>query len=495
MRIVLLLLLGISLEANAKPTLTLTLDKAIELALIQNRIVENQHLGQYLSRLDLQIAEQAFEPKYFIQNRVGHSHHYQPGVADDINNYYETGVHSSLKNRYGGTWDLALTHGTSKLGSGNSLQSDGLTLSYRQPLLKGFGEDVGTADLARAQRADTAYQLSMQSILSQLIVDVTKTYRAYAKATNSVLIANLSLERSKAQQQTTRQLILSGRLPRVEQIQADSDVANQQFNFESTQNALISARTALLRLLSLNADTDIKTQDPLQTSRLQLDFVQVRQQILADRQDYQLALLAQQDAEQNLLLAKNNYLWQLDAVLNYQISGSGHHSQFPGDQLGSLSQGDYGASLTLSIPLNDRSSRRDIIAAKVALRQANNNLATIKENIELQISRIERSIDLLWRQVELAEKALDASRLQLKMEQAKQASGRTSNFQLISYQNALREAESQYLDTRIDYLNAVTDIDLVLGKTLQRWQHLMPTNNVSTANALVGTALDTRWSL
>ena len=58
----------------------------------------------------------------------------------------------------------------------------------------------------------------------------------------------------------------------------------------------------------------------------------------------------------------------------------------------------------------------------------------------------------------------------LEIENAKLRAGRTTNFQVVSFQNELRQSEVTELEAMISYLNALVALDQRLGTTLDTWQ-------------------------
>jgi outer membrane protein TolC len=55
------------------------------------------------------------------------------------------------------------------------------------------------------------------------------------------------------------------------------------------------------------------------------------------------------------------------------------------------------------------------------------------------------------------------------VEREKLQAGRSSNFQVISFESDLRNAENASLNARIAYLNAQSTLDNTLGTTLTSW--------------------------
>ncbi len=74
-----------------------------------------------------------------------------------------------------------------------------------------------------------------------------------------------------------------------------------------------------------------------------------------------------------------------------------------------------------------------------------------------------------WRQYEISQRALDLSHRKLDIEREKLQSGRSSNFQVLSFESDLRNAESARLNALIAYLDAQASLDQTLGTTLESW--------------------------
>ena len=82
----------------------------------------------------------------------------------------------------------------------------------------------------------------------------------------------------------------------------------------------------------------------------------------------------------------------------------------------------------------------------------------------------QQSLIRVLRQVELAVQARELSERKLDIEQEKLKAGRSTNFQLVSFQNDLLNAQNNELNAKIEYLNALTALDRILGTTLDTWE-------------------------
>jgi len=69
----------------------------------------------------------------------------------------------------------------------------------------------------------------------------------------------------------------------------------------------------------------------------------------------------------------------------------------------------------------------------------------------------------------LAQLSRELSLKKFDVETEKLKVGRSSNFQLVSFQNDLVSAQNNELNSIVNYLNAVTALERTLGITLDKW--------------------------
>jgi outer membrane protein TolC len=125
----------------------------------------------------------------------------------------------------------------------------------------------------------------------------------------------------------------------------------------------------------------------------------------------------------------------------------------------------------LSIPLyGDLTREQTYLGAMINLEKAKISMEELKENIEIEVLDAVRDVEMKLRQVELARQARELSEKKLEIEKEKLKAGRSTNFQLVSFQNDLIIVQSSELNANIAYLNALTSLDNVLGTTLDTWK-------------------------
>ncbi|MNO88179.1 Outer membrane efflux protein [compost metagenome] len=175
---------------------------------------------------------------------------------------------------------------------------------------------------------------------------------------------------------------------------------------------------------------------------------------------YLMQLLAGEQAAIDLRVARNAQWWDLSLV-----GGASQLRERPGDQ----ASWEHYLGLELDVPIGDLSRRQAKVRAQVAVDSQALSLAESRQQLQREVISTVRDIQVRWRQLEIAERALALSQRKLDIEQEKLAAGRSSNFQVLSFEGDLRHAQSTHLDATLDYLDAQVVLDQVLGTTLERW--------------------------
>jgi len=201
-----------------------------------------------------------------------------------------------------------------------------------------------------------------------------------------------------------------------------------------------------------------------------VDLAQALTTALENRPDYLIAELQCERAKINLDYAKNQQLWDLSLVAGATRSrgvggGPGSINVTGMEQKNNTSY----AGIQLTIPFGDRSIKQTTVHASVDLKNQNLRLLEIRQLVEQHIRDSVRNVQTRWRQLELSRKAVELSQLKLYAEKEKLQVGRTSNFQILSFENDLRNAENAKINAEISYLNALTDLDESQGRTLDVW--------------------------
>lgn len=444
-----------ALSALQGETVDLELADAIGLALRDNRAIRSAYLERVTQKFDLRVARDQFAPQLSLKARYqGNRTH-----ADRMRQAQLT-PSASLLTPYGARISLDWTYDHARAGRAGRQYRDGANLMIIQPLLRGAGRDIASAPLRQAQLAEQLNRLALRDEVAQVITRTITQYRDLLRAQERLRITEDALARAQRWVHVNQALIAAGRMPAFEVVQAEAEVASQELAREGSRNRLYQSRLALAQLLAVDLATPLRAVEHVRADQLPLSI----QQAMARAEMLQPAYLMQQVAGEQaaiaLQVARDAQSWDLSLV-----GGASQSRERPADRVA----WEQYLGLELAIPIGDLSRRQSLVQAEVAVQIQRLSLVESHQQLQRDVSSAIHDLEAGWRQLGIANRALELSRRKLEIEQEKLAAGRSSNFQVLSFESDLRQAQSTQLDTTIDYLDAQVVLDQVLGTTLERW--------------------------
>ena len=446
-----------SISLNAE-TIELTLSDAIYLGLRDNRAIRSAYLDRIAQKFDLRVAEDRFTPKLMLSGSYLSSRN-----QDDRYREGTVAPTTTLLTPYGTRVSLGWTYRHTQADQAGLSRSDGANISLIQPLLRGAGRDIATAPVRLARLSEQANRLNLKSTVSQTITQVIASYHTLLQAQEQLKISRESLERARQLLEINRAMIAAGRMAEFEIVQTEAEAASQELAYEEARNQTYTAQLALLQLLALNFNSSIVATEALQARRVDVNAAAALRQAEALQPAWLSRLIDSEQAAINLAVARNDRLWDVSLI------GGASQIRDRSTQGGSARTWENYVGIQVEIPIGDLSTRQGEVQAQVNVRNQKIQLAEARQQLERDVANAVRDIGTRWRQYEIALRVLDLSRRKLEIEREKLTVGRSSNFQVLSFESDLRNAENARLNALISYLNAQAELDQTLGTTLQSW--------------------------
>lgn len=450
--------------AMPEGSVPLTLPEAVFLALRSNRSIRSQYLQRVADRFALRVSEATFDPRLNIQggitrSRTGNVNLTQTTLSPVVSIASPTGALF----QFGWLGVQSNARGASPNGTGRA------TFQVIQPLLAGGGIDYAMAPIRIARIQEVNSQLQLKALVIDQITQTITGYRTLLQAQEQLRISIEALRRARELASVNQALFAAGRLAQVELIQAETSIAQQELSLAGARNQHAAARLALLTLLAVNQSQQIWAVERPAAESARVDPQRAMASASANQPDYLRALLTIEVSRINLDVARNQRLWDVSLV-----AGTGLASQRAelARTLGALAEvrNDFNIGLQVNIPLGQIAREQPEVAATISLRQAQLAVEQARDRLRQQVEDTSRNIDTLRRQAELARRARELAGQQLEAELIKLQAGRSSNFQVVSFQGSLQSAESAELAAIIAYANALSQLDQVLGTTLDTWR-------------------------
>jgi outer membrane protein TolC len=465
-------------------TVQLILAEAILLALRENINIRSAYLDRVTQKFDLKVAEWKYVPKIYLNSALKHTEtRAYTSSGDSVTTTYTDTASATPEATgelpTGASYTFSWNRSKDVLGTTNTTPQynphivyydDRSNLSswaftFSQPLLRNGGLEVSLASIKQAQLGEQSNIQGLKSTLISTVTDVITSYRNILQLQRQLRINQDALQRSKDLIETNKLLINAGRMAAIDLIQTESDVANKELLVQQSSDSLDTARLNLNKTLNLDRSIVLVPQDEGPIEEITPDFDACLRVAYANRPAYLQQVISVESAKISYMLAQNNSLWDLNAEGGYSRADLNKRlSPYTANTQWTL-------GLALKIPVfGDLSREQTLISARVNLKKAELSLEDLKSSLANDVLNATRDVVTKLKQLKLANKARKLSEQKLDVERLKLTLGRTSNFQVISYENDLRTSLQSELDATTNYRNALSSLDQLLGSTLDTWK-------------------------
>jgi outer membrane protein len=423
------------LTASPEDTLRLSLDKAIELALIHNE--------------DIHIAASSLE-KARGRKREAYS------AALPHVNFYAGYTRNILRPvlffsdpESGETVQI-------KIGEENDYT---FNVSMSQ-VLYAFGR-VGGAIKAADYYLDSAEQ-TVEATRRETILAVQEAYYGAVLAGEVLEISHLSLEQARKQFEETRIKVRQQVASRFDSIRAEVQLKNREPEVIQAENAVRIALMNLKRLAGIERDVPVVLTDGLQYQAAEYDVETAIEEAFRTRPDISALQLQVAMAEKIHQVMKRNNFPYLSLFGNYSLQGQQSDQLFPDRNRFAKS---LGVGVSLTFPLFDGLANRGRVAqARADMSAAQYTLKKVKKAVALQVQelydRLRAEDENLESQAATVAMAEEAYRLALVRFQ----NGLSTSLELEDSELALTGARLNYLEAMYRYIITKERLENAMGQ-------------------------------
>jgi outer membrane protein len=476
-------------QTNDSPVRRLSLEDCIEIALRHNLDVQITRFSPELARYTLNASYGAYDPNFSIGG--AHSYNRSPGGFDEQGrpfgatesdaNSFNSGVQGLLP--WGTTYNLGAqvndTFGTrpgSVLDARENFESVNGQVSVfqlRQPFLKNFWIDNTRLQMMLAKKN---VQISELDLRQQVMTSVTAVEVAYFNlifARENVGVQRKALELAEQLLAENRKRVEVGAMAPLDEKQAEAQAAGSRAELLSAEGNADTQQRVLKNLLSDNYDlwkaAYIQPTINLIAIPETFDLQESWRKGLTQRPDVLQQKLALEKQGYVIRYQKNQMYPQLDLVGNAGYTASSRTSFDDAlDQIGGRDNPAWSVGGQLTIPLGNTSAKNNLRAARATLDQINLQLKQLQQRVLIKIEDDIASAKTTFQQVQATREARIYAEAALEAEQKKLESGKSTSFEVLRLQRDLTTARSNEIRALADYNNALAQIALDEGSTLER---------------------------
>ena len=418
-------------EQTAQNTLTLTLDKALEIALDENPTIKVAAEEIALKKVASKEAWQSLLPEASLNGSLDHT----------IN-----------------AAEMKLNDMSFKMGQdGTNTANAGLSINL--PL---FAPAVYRAMSMTKTDIELAVEKSRASELD-LINQVTKAYYQLMLAQDSYEVLQGSYKLAEDNFNVVNAKYQQGAVSEFDKISAEVQMRSIKPNVISAANAVTLAKLQLKVLMGITADVDIKTDDNLTNYESMLFANQLKEEDMSldNNTTMKQFELNMKLLEKNVKSLRTNFIPTLSMSFSYQYQSLYNPNINFFDYTWSNSSS---LMFNLSIPLYRASNFTKVKSARIQMRQLDWNRIDTERKLNMQVVSYRNNMTASSEQVVSNKENVMQAEKAVQIAGKRYEVGKGTVLELNSSQVSLTQAQLTYNQSIYDYLTAKADLDQVLGK-------------------------------
>ena len=418
-------------EQTAQNTLTLTLDKALEIALDENPTIKVAAEEIALKKVASKEAWQSLLPEASLNGSLDHT----------------------IK-----AAEMKLNDMSFKMGQdGTNTANAGLSINL--PL---FAPAVYRAMSMTKTDIELAVEKSRASELD-LINQVTKAYYQLMLAQDSYEVLQGSYKLAEDNFNVVNAKYQQGAVSEFDKISAEVQMRSIKPNVISAANAVTLAKLQLKVLMGITADVDIKTDDNLTNYESMLFANQLKEEDMSldNNTTMKQFELNMKLLEKNVKSLRTNFIPTLSMSFSYQYQSLYNPNINFFDYTWSNSSS---LMFNLSIPLYRASNFTKVKSARIQMRQLDWNRIDTERKLNMQVVSYRNNMTASSEQVVSNKENVMQAEKAVQIAGKRYEVGKGTVLELNSSQVSLTQAQLTYNQSIYFYLSAKADLDQVLGK-------------------------------
>ena len=476
------------------PQQRLSLDDAVMLALGQNLDIQVERLNPQTFDFSLAALEANYRPSltsaFTNSNRVTLSNSQlttRNASTETGQVNWNTGISQSL--RWGGSsfavgWDNRRTDSSNEFATRNPSYTSSLSLSFVQPLLRGFRTDNTRAQLRVTRINQEISEVQLRATITTTLSNVRNAYWDFLFATEALEVARESLALADKLVEDNKTRVEIGTMAPIDVVQAEAEAATRRQTLAQSEATLRTTELTLKRLVVSGTDDPVWRSTLVPTDRPEfraetIDIEGAVRTALENRTDLHQARRQLDANDVNIGQLGNQTLPALDLNVNYGLTGLGG-PQFlrsglggtiaetiPGgysqalNNISGLDAPNWNFTLNLSYPLGTSSAEANLARARLQRQQTEAQLRQLELQVATEVTNAALQVQSNLERVEAASVARELAQRRLEAEQSKFEVGMSTNYFVVQAQRDLRDSQNIELRALLDYQKSLVDFERV----------------------------------
>jgi outer membrane protein len=363
-----------------------------------------------------------------------------------------------------------------------------------QHLLQNRGRIINLRQVLEGQNTEKISEAGFEMQLTALIVQAQKSYWDLVFAAQDLDVKHRSLDLAERTLSDNRQKVDIGTLAPVDLVPTQAQVAVVNDQIVQSQFAVTTAEDQIKKLVSSDKDATmflikLKTLDlPLRPEAVQIPTLEEAIRIaLENRPEIRQAQLDLKNKDMEVLYTKNQRLPVVDVTGTFDQNGLGGTQRrgfllgtaplsppIPGGTFESLGQlfgfgyTGFSAGFNIQIPLSNKAVNADYERTLNDQRLSQSKIDTTAQTIGLDVRNSLMQVQMYKARIDTARIARELAQKTYEAERDKFDLGTSTIQFVLNDQNLVAQAESNEVQTIVNFSKAIVDLDRSMGMTLKK---------------------------
>ncbi len=383
---------------------------------------------------------------------------------------------------------------TSNLSTFNPSYVGQMQYSIGQHLLRDRGRLANTRQIIIGQNNEKISEIAFEIQLTSLLAQAQKSYWDLVFAGQDLGVKQRSLDLAQRTLEENRMKVEIGTLAPIDVVQTQADVAARTEQLVLSTFNVTSAEDQIKKMTSSDKDPSMflvklrAQESPKRPDSVQLPTLEAAIRIaLENRPEMRQALLDVQNKDVDVQYTKNQRLPALDVTASYNQNGTGGTqvirgtsfagaaiSTIPGgigsafDQLFSYKYTGYSLGFSFVLPLSNKAQEADHERALNEQHLSKSKMEVTAQQIALEVRNALTQVEMNRARIETAKTTRELAQQKMEAEQTKFGLGTSTLRFVLEEQRNVAQAESNELQTVVNFTKGLVDLDKAMGLTLSK---------------------------
>ena len=475
-------------------TLPITLQDVIRLMIASNLDVKVSRFSPITQQFLLDSLFRPFEPTLRLNASMNRNSQATPSLlvagrslthnySAQFSQFFPTGLGVSV------TAAVNRNSDNNQFNTFNPAYSGTITYSISQNLLQNFGRDINMHTIRVTRNNKTLSDIQFETDLIDIVTTAQQMYWDLVGSREDIRVKQQALELAQKTLKDNQRQVEIGTLAPIDVVQTKSNLASREqqmvvstFSADQLQDRMkkliTSAGDPAMILAKLNPTETIHRPNSADL----LPIEEAIKYVLENCPEMRQVILGLENNDIDLQFAKNQLMPALTVFGSYKQSGVGGNSINPqtGQVVATGGLGDafsqifgynftgYNMGFTLSVPLSNKSARAEYSRLMTTKQTSEARRTALAQLIALQVRNAYSSVEMNRAVISAAEKTRELAEQKLEAEQKKFQLGSGQIRFVLEEQQNLTAAQTNEIQSLVNYTKAVVDFDRAIGRTLKR---------------------------